>query len=146
MPLLLRLAMNSVASSSEYPICLRAVALFLTSSASWSTPTPVFCEAAVRTSRYPPALSADRLKDASVAWTLSTDVLTFVPLMSANLMKSLESCLSLSSVTSNFVLTSPTASAAFANDVGMEVARSSQVFCRLSAASPVAPVFLMMVS
>ena len=116
------------------------------SDASWSTETPVLCDAAVSVSRNALVSSADRPKAVIADCTLSIEDDTDVPFICANFIKSPESFSSCSPVTSNLVFTSATASAASSKDVGMEVARSSQIPCSSRTASPVAPVFLMMVS
>ena len=111
-----------------------------------STLTPVSWLTFVRWSRYTPASFASLPKATRAFCVLSTAPVTSVPLIFANLIYRSDRSRSCSPLAWNRVLTSPTASPAVSKSVGMDVAISSMMPPISSSASPVAPVFRMIVS
>ena len=138
--------MNSVAWKMFRPISSKAAAFDTSPEASASTDTPVRCPVAFIASSSLPAFSAPSPKAARAFCVLSTALVTSVSLRLANWMNCVLSASSSSPVTPKRVFTSPIALPAVAKSVGIVVAIDSMMAPISSAAAPVAPVFLMIVS
>ena len=132
--------------SALSPSSWNAVAFCTRPFASVSTEAPVACPVAVSASRSPSALSAPSPKADRAFCTVSTELVTSVPFIFANLINWPESFSSSSPVTPNRVLTSPIASPAVAKSVGIVVVRFLRISVIPSRASPDAPVFCTIVS
>ena len=136
----------TMACSALSPISWNAVAFCTRPLASVSTDAPVACPVAVRASRIPSASSAPKPKADSAFCTVSTEPVTSVPFILANLINCVLSFSRLLPVNPKRVLTSPIAAPAVSKSVGMVVAMPCRMPCICSKLSPDAPVFSTMTS
>ena len=138
---------SRTAESAALRFSSRSAEPFVTRlSASFVTLMPVSCPTLLSMSRTAPASFVSRPKADIIFCTLSIEELTSVPFSSANLMKCALRSSSSWPVTPKRVLTSPMAAPAVSNEIGMLVAMFSMRFCMSSSCSPVAPVFVIIVS
>ena len=141
-PFFSRLPRNVAASSMESPISSNSVLFVMSPSDSLSTLVPVSWLTLDRRSRRAPASSAVKPHAVSVDCTESMLETTSVPLICANFRNFSDSSSAWSPVTSNLVLTSPTACAASSKLTGISVARSFAMSSSSFSSSPVLPVIV----
>ena len=125
---------------------MNAALLSSTFDSSVSTEIPVSCAFAVSNPNRFPVCDASTFHAFMILSTWSTDCVTFVPLIVANCMNCFEVFSSSVPVVWNLVLTSPIASPTVDISSGIVPKALSADFVNPSSASPVAPVFVTMVS
>ncbi len=128
------------------PISLNVAPFFCTLSMSTSTLIPVACPFWVINPSTFPVSEASMLNCSIILSTFPIELLRSVPLMFANFMKSSESPSRTSPVAPKRVFISPTAVPASSISIGKFVNKFSATSFNSSRASPVAPVFVIMVS
>ena len=145
-PLASNCASRFILSGSDSPISLK-MAPFLSSAAyNVSIDMPVSCPAFVIRPNTDWVSSTSRPNFVMIASTWSIELFRSVPLISENSMNCCDRSPSASPVSPKRVLTSPTAIPAFSASVGMLPNTLSIWSFSASAASPVAPVLVMIVS
>ena len=128
------------------PISLNVAPFFCKLSIRLSTLMPVSWPFFVIRPKTLPVSAASTLYCSMILSTLPIELFKSVPLMFANSINCFESPFRVSPVAPNLVLISPTAVPASAISIGISVKRSSATAFSSSNASPVAPVFVIMVS
>ena len=145
-PLASNCAKRSVACTILRPISLKTGPFFCKLSMSVSTLIPVACPFWVSSPRTLAVSEASILYCSMILSTLPIELLRSVSFILANSINCFESSSNLSPVSPNRVLISPTAVPASSISIGKLVKRLFATSFNSSRASPVAPVFVMIVS